>query len=80
MADCRLCRFYVPEILMSDYLKKWAQQWVSQNRPGSQVLGYCERFGRPVTYYIGSCNGFRPRVKEVRLRSLDEFLKAEEGG
>jgi len=56
LADCRLCRHFVPLQYCSN---KELEEVVSlANARGDKPLGYCRKYRRGVTYYIGKCPGF----------------------
>jgi len=73
MVDCRKCRYFISVKELDEMAKHNAYVWIEKFRPGSELLGLCGRFNRPVTYYIGYCRYFVP--KEIRIRRLTEFLK-----
>ncbi len=71
-ADCRFCVYFIDRDKMSEGEVSAAQRWVQNYRPGAGLLGYCDLFKRPVTYYIGFCRGFTR--KPVNSRTLLEFM------
>jgi len=67
-ADCRLCIYFVPVEKLSLESRVVLERWVERNRPNEPLLGFCKKFRRPVTYYVGECHGFQKRVmKQLRL-------------
>ena len=71
-ADCRLCIYFRDKSSMGGGDFEAAQRWVQRYRPGSALMGYCDFFRRPVTYYTGFCRGFTR--KPVNSRTLLEFM------
>ena len=74
LADCRRCICFRLLGELQPELAEEARRWVEANRPGERPLGDCERFRRPVTYYVGRCSGYQPRQLNIKNRTLDEFL------
>ncbi len=72
--DCRKCKFFKPVEELSEQELHDAWVWIAKNRPGEELLGYCTKFDRPVTYFTGKCYGFER--KEVKVKKLDIFFKA----
>ena len=62
MADCRMCRFFVPvqELDQATLERAWMMAAKYKYRPG-QLLGWCKRYRWPVTRYTVSCRGYEPR-------------------
>ena len=66
-ADCRKCIHFVrvedmPEGLRHDLTVRLA-------REGKELLGYCKKQNKPVTYYTGKCRFFAK--KRARYLALD---------
>jgi len=61
VVDCRRCRFFVPVRDLDELTIHDAYVWIEKNRPGAELLGWCRRYNRPVTYYRGRCSGFQPK-------------------
>ena len=76
-ADCRLCKHFVPASRMSDDLKEQALIWIAKNRPNKPLLGWCDRYRRPVTHYTGTCFGFLPKRRSEGCMKLDAFFKGD---
>lgn len=74
-ADCRKCAFFKPKSRMSISELENAYHYIANYRPKSELLGWCTKYARPVTYYTGKCKGFM-RKREA-LRTLIEFLKVK---
>ena len=70
-ANCRKCIHFIPVEEMSEELIERAFQWIERNRPGETLLGWCRFYRRPVTYFTGSCPGFRKRT--LKQRTLMEY-------
>ena len=74
LADCRLCVFFRPVDMLSEDTLLKARAWVKKHRPGAELLGWCNAYMRPVTYYIGSCPRYRASWDGVKSRMLSEFF------
>ena len=75
MADCRRCVYFTPADRLDPDTKARAVRWVSRRRPGSQLLGWCNAYGRPVTYYTGSCYRYTPR--EPKYKPITSYGSVE---
>ena len=66
MVDCRDCYYFRKASDMSEDLR---QQWTTiLARYGKDLLGWCEKRGKPITYYKGKCRLFRRKpVKQYTL-------------
>jgi|GEM_PF-3687285 len=73
-ANCRNCHHFVPVSKMPESLKQKAREWIKHNRPGQRLLGWCNAYRRPVTYYEGTCGYYKPKRKEDSQK-LDIFLR-----
>jgi len=80
LADCRRCRFFIPLGRMDHdsivRAEKWLQ-WMQKNgkRQGHKILGWCSRYERPVTYYVGRCTGFSPYADRPAAKSILDYLR-----
>ena len=74
-ADCRKCRYFKPREQMSDDELEKALVMIEKWRPGEPLLGWCQTYRRPVTYYEGSCFRYTPKPAEPQTRSILEYLR-----
>jgi len=72
-ADCRKCVYFRPVDELSYESRIVLERWVERNRPNEPLLGFCRRFRRPVTYFVGECHGYRPR--ELKQLRLDDYAR-----
>lgn len=75
MADCRKCIFYIPPENLDEQTRGKALRWIHRRRPGSKLLGWCQVYMRPITYYTGKCQSFRP--KEPKTIPITSFAGGE---
>ena len=79
-ADCRKCVFFVPAERLDDDTRERALIWIEKWRPGARLLGWCRAYGRPVTYYTGTCYRYRPRSPAPPAKkSILEYLGGGKG-
>ena len=79
IVDCRGCVYFrFPEELDTGF-RDWCRRWIEEYRPGERLLGYCTLYRRPVTYYVGSCGGFKPYGLHP-AKPLTRFLVLKVGG
>ena len=75
-ADCRRCIHFIRVEKLDNAAKKWALEWIEKHRPGEQLLGWCTAYGRPVTYYTGTCPRFAPKDAQPKpMKSILDYLK-----
>ena len=72
-ADCSRCRYFISKDEMPEELVERAERWVALHRPGQQLIGWCRRFKRPVTYQYGKCHGYIPKQDNSRQMRLEQF-------
>ncbi len=65
LADCRRYIYYVVLDAMPRELVEYARRWIGEHWPGKQLLGWCQRYNRPVTYHTGRCYGYTPRPRSI---------------
>ena len=73
-ANCRNCKYFIPVSKMSNDLKEECLIWIAKHRPSEELLGYCSKFKRPVTYFEGICSGYKPKRKSEGCIELIKFL------
>ena len=77
-ADCRKCVHFVPYEQLDDETREQALVWVEKFRPGERLLGWCNAYNRPVTYYVGSCYRFMPKPTP-KAKRITEYLRGGPG-
>jgi len=60
--------------LSEDQLERgWV--WIAKYRPGSELLGYCNYYNRPITYYKGRCRAYTPkRLQQHAKHPITHYL------
>ncbi len=71
MADCRKCVFFVGRGGMD--AEQLEECEILAARRGERCLGWCRRFERPVTHYVGRCWGFRNKKLASPSTTLVDF-------
>ena len=74
IADCRLCKRFVPLNQCNPDLRKYLENFARiYNRT---VLGWCNARGKPITYYRGHCSAFLPKRRDIdQCAKITDFLK-----
>ena len=77
IANCERCIYFVPidkaDLYFSkDQIDRMIAE-AKQKRGNVKIYGFCIKFGRAVTYLVGSCHGFEP-IQMVQ-RTLFDYVK-----
>lgn len=72
-ADCRRCKHF-KELRSLPY---WLYESlvIKEVKWGVKILGWCETWKKPITYYVGYCRRFTPRINEGQDKKIEEFLE-----
>ena len=74
MADCRKCIHFVPpdQLGKLDYWEYEKAESMRFHYP-SEFLGWCRRWHKMITYYVGKCRYYTPKQARNDL-TITQFL------
>ena len=73
IADCRFCKYFIP--LDECDGEMLAKVFSLANARGEEPKGYCLRYKRGITYYVGHCKGFERKETEYKTIPLTKWMR-----